>query len=489
MSFGLSDFAAIRPEIALLVAAIAILILEKPLRRAKTEIGSLIALFGIGAAGVLLVTGSTSGRFFDGVFAVDAFTNFFRYATLIAGGIGTLTGATFQRSLGFHRPEHFALLLLAMVGVTLTAGSRDLALTVLTLETGAIASYALLGTHTTNEKSRESMMKSFLLGSLATILLVIGVAFLFGATGATRYDAVREGLAAAGGSHPFVVLGLMLILAGIGFRLTVFPFCMFAPDALQGAPATASAVVSATSVLAGAAGLARLGQSLGVAALGIDWSPLLWAIAALTILLGNLVAIYQDNVRRMVAYSTVAHAGYVFLGLAIFLSPGVSEPTRSAALSAVLVYLVVFVFMQAGAFLLVSSIFFGKRHGEYLPEFAGIGRRCPVLGLAFLLVLLSLAGLPPTAGFLGRFGLLMVAFEADFYALGVVALIGTALGFFYYLRVAVLMYFREDPHLPGMIDSMPLRAALGIVAIAVLFLGLFPAKMIETAAKSVGALF
>jgi len=487
--FPLEHFAKLAPEMALAGTAAAILLLEPVLRRRRRDLAPLLALAGLALAGGMAALAGPAGTLFGGSFVRDEFTRFFELCAILAGGVATLHGASWQRAVDFRRPEYYALLLLVLAAVPIAAGARDVIVLAIAIETLAIASYALLGIWVPNEKSREAMMKAFVLGSLSTALLLFGLSFVYGATGATRYPGIALALAAGAGEDPLLHVGILLAVAGIGFRLLVFPFSMFAADAFQGAPAASSAAVSTAPVLAGFGAAMRMSQELGLSGLSLDWQPVLATIAALSIVLGNLVAVYQDNVKRMMAYSTVAHAGYLFLGLAASQAAGVSEAVRRDALGAVLAYLVAFVLMQVGAFVMVSSVFFGQRFGEYLPEFRGLGRRCPFVGIAFLLILLSLAGLPPTFGFFARAQVFTVALEAEMYGLVIVGAAGTLIGLFYYLRVAAVMYFRADPNLPLVIPSVALHAAIAVVATAVLALGLFPAKVLERVLESVRALF
>ncbi len=496
MTLTMSELSAVAPALAALAAGALVLLAEPVLRRVRVDLGIWIALAGLTASAALAITTPEQGSVFGGLYSHDRYSTFFALVATGVGVIGLLTGAAFQRSTGFRRPELYALGPLLVAGVQLTAGVRDLVALVVALEIVSLAGYALSGFQVPNEKSRESMMKSFLIGSLCTILSLLGIALLFGATGETRYDAIgaalavaSEGNGAPGAAGPLVALGITAVIAGMGLRLMVFPFSMVVPDILQGAPAPAAGMVAAGPALAATAGLVRLFEGVGLHALGFEGLPALYVAAVATILLGNLVALYQDNVKRMLGYGAVGHAGFLFLGIALAQESALAEEARRTILTSTLFYAAAFAFLQVAAFTLVSSIFFGKRFGEYLAEFRGIGRRCPILGLAFLLVLLSLAGFPPTLGFTAKVGVVGAAIESGHPILAGLALLGWTIGIFFYLRVVVVMYFREDPNAPPMVDSTALRAAMAMIAVLLLGGGLFPGKLLRTALESVGSLF
>lgn len=485
----LASFSGLIPEVILLATAALILLLERPLRDVKMDVGATLASIGMLGAAFFAIRGPQPGAAFGGAIACDSFTSYFKLAAVATGLLSVGLNTAFQRAINYRRPDLFAVILLALVGICLAAAARDLIVLFLAIEVLAISTATMLGFYIPNEKARESLMKTFLLGILATALLLLGITFLFGATGATRYTEIAAVLETLGSGHPMVILGLFLILAGIGFRLTVFPFSTFTADALQGSPGPSAGFASTALVLGGSGAILRLFTELDVASVGVQWTPILGTIAGLSILLGHIVAVYQDSVRRMLGYSTIAHAGTIFMGIALAQSPTLAPGAREAVLSATLFYLFGFVFLQIGAYAMVSAILYGRRFSEYLPEFRGLGRREPMLGIAYTIVLLSLAGVPPTFGFLGKLHLLTAAFQADLMPLALAAIVGSLISVFYYGRVIVVMYFREDPHAPPMVSSVPLKAAIAAASFGALGLGLLPAKVLETAVASIHALF
>jgi NADH-quinone oxidoreductase subunit N len=356
------------------------------------------------------------------------------------------------------------------------------------LEVLSISTYVMVGFIKSNEKCHEAAIKYFLLSTLSSAILLYGFSILYGITGSTQYAGIAAGLAALDTADPLLLLSVVMILAGLGFKITIAPFHMYVPDVYQGAPTSTTAFLSVAPKLAGFAALIRLGAELHLADTGANWVPALWVMAALTMILGNVIAIYQDNIKRMLAYSSIAHAGYLFMGVAVA-NANVPEEVRQAAVSAILFYLFAYVFMKMGAFSLVSSVLFGKRFGEYLAEFRGLGRRCPRIGLAYLILLVSLAGIPPTVGFVGKIQLFAAVIEAEFYWLAVVGVIASAIALFYYLRVIVVMYFREDPAAPGVIASVPLKTMIAVTTASVLVLGIFPAALIQAVIDSVASLY
>jgi len=488
MTFSWADLQALVPELVLCLVAMVLLLVEPVLRRPRSG-ASWFALAGLVAAGYFTLAGvAPSGEFFGGSLVIDGFTNYFRAVAFLAGILGTIFGIFFLQSLGEDRSEYYAILLFAVTGVTLSAAARDLVVLFLGLEVLSISTYAMVGFVKANERCHEAVIKYFLLSSLSTAILLYGLSFLYGITGATQYAGVARGLAAAGPADPYMILAVVMVLAGIGFKLSVAPFHMYVPDVYQGAPTSTTAFLSVAPKLAGFAALLRLSAELRLADAGVNWVPAMWVLAALTMVLGNVIAVYQDNVKRMLAYSSIAHAGYLFMGVAVA-SADVPDEVRRAAVSAILFYLFAYVFMKMGAFAMVSSVLFGKRFGEYLTEFRGLGRRCPRVGLAYLILLVSLAGIPPTVGFVGKLQLFAAVIRAEFYWLAVIAALTSAIGLFYYLRVVVVMYFREDPAAPGIIASLPLKAMIGLTTAAVIVLGIFPALVLQSVISSVAALY
>lgn len=490
MNLAWADAAYFLPEIILLATAAIVLLLERPLRRLEADVGSWVALLGLALAGVAALRFSTTGEALGGAFVRDAFTSTFELAAIGVGVLATLLGSSFLRAVDYRRSEFFPILLLTLTGVMIAAGARDFLLLFVGLETLALGGTTLLGFFTPNEKSREALMKSFITSGIATAFLLLGFAFVFGVTGTTRYSDVAAHVALhAGNGHPFLELGFGFVVISLLVRIMAFPFNMFASDALQGAPGPAAGAVAVTSVLGGFAALFRIFEEAGAGSCNVAWSTLLAIAAGSTMVLSSLYATYQDNVKRMLSYATLAHVGFLLMGFAVAYSPRLAPEQSEAVLAAVVYYLLGFVFLQAGAFALVSAVFFGRRFGEYLAEFRGLGRRCPVAGIAYVAVFMSLAGFPPTFAFLAKVQILGAALQAEMFVLIGAAILGSLIGAFYHLRVLVVMYFRENPHAPGVIPSVPLVTAMALVTVGVLGVGLFPEKALQTAIESVRVLF
>ncbi len=490
MNLAWADAACFLPEIVVIATAAIGLMLERPLRRVQSDVGSWIALAGLALAGVVTLRFSPSGDALGGIFVRDAFTSTFELAAIGVGTLATLLGSSFLRAVDYRRTEFFPILLLTITGVMIAAGARDFLLLFVGLEILALGGATLLGFFTPNEKSREALMKSFITSGIATAFLLLGFAFVFGVTGSTHYDEVATRVAAhAGTGHPFLELGFGLVVVSLLVRIMAFPFNMYAADALQGAPGPAAGAFSVATVLGGFAALFRIFEEAGAASCNVEWSILLGIAAGSTMVLSSLYATYQDNVKRMLSYATLAHVGFLLAGFAVAYSPKLSAAQSEAVLSAVVFYLLGFVFLQAGAFAIISAVFFGRRFGEYLAEFRGLGRRCPVAGLAYVAIFLSLAGFPPTFVFLAKVQILGAALQAEMFVLTAAAIVGSLIGAFYHLRVLVVMYFRENPHAPGVIPSVPLVTAMTLVTVGVVGIGIFPEKALQTAIESVRVLF
>lgn len=430
----------------------------------------------------------------------DRFSLFFDFTICLGGAFAALFAGGYMPEHGLDRGEFYPLLMLSAVGAMMLAGAGDLLSLFIGLETMSLGVYVLTGFRRSSPRSTEASMKYFLLGSFAAGLLLYGGALLYGATGHTDLAGIGLRIAESGAikasavpaaarslevSFPLVIVGMMLILAGLAFKVSAVPFHMWAPDAYEGAPTPATAFMAVAVKSAAFATMLRVlllafgdGRS---ASWGSGWPPVVAMLAVLTMLVGNLIAGRQDSVKRMLAYSSVAHAGYVLIGVVAT----IRQQTHEAE-AAVLFYLLTYTVSTAGAF--GALMLCGSRGKEAVSfeDLAGIGRRHPAVALPFTLFLLSLAGVPPTAGFFGKFYIFRAAIAAGggFYWLAVIGLLASVIGAYYYLRVIVYMYMREPA--PGAPVADPMRSgylAFGLLACAVLVLalGILPGASLEMA--------
>jgi NADH-quinone oxidoreductase subunit N len=416
---------------------------------------------------------------------IDRFSLFFDGVLCLGGALAALLAGGYLPEHNLERGEFYALLLFATFGAMMLASSGDLLTLFLGLETMSIGAYAMTAFRRTSPRSAEGALKYFLLGSFAAAIMLYGFALLYGATGHTDLVGIGKAVA-AGTKSPMLVIALVLVLVGLVFKVSAVPFHMWTPDAYEGAPTPATTYM-AVAVKSGAFAmmlrvlLTAFGdpQSMSWSA---GWPPALAWIAVLTMTVANLIAGRQESVKRMLAYSSIAHAGYVLVGVVACM-----RQTQQAQ-AAVLFYLLTYTVSTAGAF--GALILCGRRGAEAVSyeDLSGIGRRHPGAALPFALFLVSLAGIPPTAGFFGKWFVFRAAMEGGFTWLTVIAFINSVVGAYYYLRVLVFMYMREPA--AGAPIATPMRsgyvtAALLVSAILVLVLGLMPSTSLDVAIRAV----
>jgi NADH-quinone oxidoreductase subunit N len=413
---------------------------------------------------------------------VDRFSLFFDAVLCLGGGLSALLAGGYLPEHHMNRGEFYSLILFSTLGAMILASAGDLLTIFLGLETMSIGAYALTAFRRNSPRSAEGALKYFLLGSFAAALLLYGFALLYGATGHTDLSGIGDALRGGWTRDPMVVVALCLVLAGLLFKVSAVPFHMWTPDAYEGAPTPATTYMAVAVKTGAFAMLLRLllrvfadPQSASWAA---GWPPVVACLSVLTMTVANLVAGRQDSVKRMLAYSSIAHAGYLLVGVVVTMRD------QAQGESSVLFYLLTYTASTAGAF--GALILCGRRGKEAVSyeDLAGIGRRHPGAALPFSLFLLSLAGVPPTAGFFGKWFLFRAAIDNGFYWLALLALLNSVIAAYYYLRVLVYMYMREPA--AGAPVAVPMRsgyvtAALLLSALLVLALGLLPSQTLDLA--------
>ncbi|MFQ5688745.1 MAG: NADH-quinone oxidoreductase subunit N [Gemmatimonadota bacterium] len=469
---------ALLPEILLAVVAMFILLLEAfRLRRSNGRSGrwtggmALLAVLAAGGANTALIGAQVLGG--PGAVSVDGFQTFATFVILGAAAVAILFSGDYLEREDLQTGEFYALLLLATVGMMLLAVARDLMLLFVSLELMSISVYVLTGIDRKRAASSEAALKYFLMGAFASAFLLYGIALVYGATGSTNLTAAREALGLAVGRDSVLLrAGVGLLLVGFGFKVAAVPFHMWTPDAYEGAPTPVTGLMATGVKAAAFVALIRvIVVDLGPAA--TTWRPILWWLAMLTMIVPNLVALAQDRVKRMLAYSSVAHAGYLLVGV-----------TAGSALgmSAALFYLAVYTLMTLGAFGIVYYVEGqGDRHGR-LADFRALGWRHPVAGLALVVFLLSLAGFPPTGGFVGKLYLLRAAVDSGQLALALTLVLTSLVSYSYYFRVIWKMYFEatlpEAPELES--PRTEFRLATGLCMLGVLGLGFAPGPLLRS---------
>ncbi len=420
---------------------------------------------------------------FSGMLTFDRLSLFMDALFLSAAALTAMLAAPFMREHRFEFGEFYALLLFATAGMIMLASATDLVTVFIGIETMSIAVYVLTGSWRRSAKSSEGAMKYFLTGAIATAILLYGIALIYGATGSTNLQAIaRESVHLA--STPIFLIGILLITVALGFKIAAVPFHMWAPDAYEGAPTPVTAFMAAGVKSAGFAVLLRLfGATFARADLAFGasgWASVLGVIAILTMTLGNLAALRQENIKRMLAYSSIAHAGYLLIGVVAL------QVVGAEARGPIVLYLAAYTFTTIGAFGVVAWI--GSRGDErlQLDDWAGLASRHPAAALAMTVFMLSLGGVPPTAGFFGKFYLFRAALEkSGLTSLVVIAVLNSVVSIFYYLRVVTAMYFREVGREPQPIRSNAMSAALIVCALVTLLVGLLPGWLIDTATAAI----
>ncbi len=474
---------SILPEIVVVATAIAVLLFDLATDEKRKEVLCWVSIAGVLAA-LAVVFGIPTSKVptFSGMIVHDGLGAFFDVVILAAAGLSLLMASGFGKWEGTQKGEFYALLLLSTSGMMIMAKGTDLMTIFLGLETLSIPIYVLVGFHRNRLTSVEGSLKYFLLGAFASGFLLYGIALLYAAAGTTKL-ATLAAWATMGklAGSPLFLCGAGLLLVGLGFKVSLVPFHMWTPDAYEGAPTVVTAFMAAAVKAAAFAALIRVllvvfpGVSPGV-------GKALWVLAVLTMTVGNLSAIPQDNVKRILAYSSIAHAGYILVGM-------VAGDVLGGQSS--LFYLLVYAFMNMGAFGVAMLIAQKEDDGYDINNFRGIGFKYPVLGGLLTLFLVSLGGIPPTAGFVGKFYLFSSAVKNGYIGLAVIGVLNSAVSAYYYLRIVIYMYFLPAPgEIP--VPRPPrfaFSAALCVSAAAVLVLGLLPRSFLDFAERSVVSLF
>ena len=474
MPAGLSinDFYYVLPEIILTFGALVLLVVDVMLPKRDGDgviFGVAIATLLATAAAVLSFAGVNTTAS-AGLLAIDGFATFFKLIFILSAVMTVLMSWSYLRVEGVRAGEYCFLILCATLGMMFMASGVDLITLFIGLETMAIAFYILAGFLKPSQRSNEAAVKYFLLGAFSLGLLLYGMSLLYGATGTTSLDGIATALA-EGERSLILSLALILIAAGMGFKIAAVPFHMWAPDVYEGAPTPVTAFLSVGSKAASFAMLLRI-FFVGLPFLVSDWQTLFWVLAALTMTVGNIAAITQTNTKRMLAYSSIAHAGYVLVGV-------VSGTERGIA--ATLVYLWVYLFMQLGAFAIISMLRRQDVVGDELKDLSGLYFRKPFAAIAMLIFMLSLGGIPPTAGFMGKVWVFGAAIDQGFVWLAVIGVVNSAISLYYYYRVIVFMWLKEET-LGSDIEMSPAMATvLGIAVVGSILFGIFPDMLFDHA--------
>jgi NADH-quinone oxidoreductase subunit N len=483
------SLSSVFPEIIVAVFSLIILLLQSfSSSRFKGYYGY-VSLIGVFAA--IAVVLSLPANFelrsvtysFNGMWVVDNYCRFFKLIFLLGTGLTILISMKYLDNEAMQHGEYYALILFATLGMMIMASGAELITIFLGVELMSMSLYVLAGYTRARMISNESALKYFLLGSFATGFLLYGIALIYGSTGTTDIRAISKFILTTGFHGHTIVMGMALLVIGFGFKTASVPFHMWAPDVYEGAPAPVTAFMSAGPKAAAFAAFARIFME-ALPSLQGEWTGLIWIMAVLTMSVGNIIALVQDNIKRMLAYSSIAHAGYV---LVAFLSAG------ELGITSILYYMLTYTFMNIGAFAVITVLAGKGEEKVNITDYRGFGYRHPLAAIAMSLFLFSLAGIPPTGGFMGKFYIFSAAVKEGYIGLAVIGVINSVVSVYYYLRVTVAMYMQDpsttkEKETPALVFAPAVVLAIFISACGVLSLGLFPSTYVAIVKQSFLAL-
>lgn len=470
----MSNLYLLSPEISLL--AVALMVIFFDLFTGRKRVLGWISAVGLLLPLIFTITlWGTNDTAFGGALVVDQFSLFFKLFFLVVTELVIFSSINYSRKFAPFRGEFYALILLATTGMMLLASTRELISIFVALELTGIPLYVLAG-FLRDDKSSEAGLKYLLLGAVASAVLLYGMAMVFGLTGTTYLSSIAAAVSAQGlAGNAGLLMAIVLLVAGFGFKLATVPFQMWVPDVYEGAPTPITAYLSVASKAAGFAVVLRIFyEALGPASM--DWGMIFAVLAAITMTIGNLVALTQTNIKRLLGYSSIAHAGYLMIGLAAATSTGSS---------AVMFYLGCYAVMNLGAFIAIIAI--SNRIGsDEIADYSGMAKRSPLLAAALALCLISLTGIPPTAGFMAKLYIFNAGVDANLIWLVIVGVLNAVIAAYYYLRIVKLMYLGEPVSEERVASTRSLNVALAIACLGVLVLGIYPwvvLRVAETATR------
>jgi NADH-quinone oxidoreductase subunit N len=471
------SFTLLFPEIAMAVLALALVVADLLTSDKAKSWLAYGAVVGLGvAAGLVVLVGRRPGTSFNDTLVVDSLSSVFQLIALAAAAVVILSSVDFLRRRSRYQGEYYALIVFAALGAMFLASGNELITLYVALELTSISQYVLAGFLKGDQRSSEAGVKYLLLGALSSAVVLYGIALLYGATGTTSLTGIHQALAA--GSTPLALLGVALLIAGFGFKMAVVPFQMWVPDVYQGAPTPTTAFISVASKAAGFVVVLRV-FGIGLAPAGALWSVAFAGLAALTMTLGNIAALRQTNIKRLMGYSSIGQAGYALTGLAA---------ARPETATGLIFFLIAYALTNLGAF--AAIIFFSDRLGsDELADYAGLSRRSPGMTLVLTVCLLSLVGLPPMIGFWSKVYLFLSVFDRGLVWLVVVGLLNSALAAFYYLKIVHAMYLKPPPTDKPVSGDTPVAATAGVMAALVVIGGIVPAPLIQAATGAANVLF
>ena len=462
------DLGPVMPEILLTCLALVVMIFDLVMRRKETvAVVSVVVALVVGYSLV-----GAEGVTFGGMFISDGYSMFFKAVFLVSLVLSILISITYISVEKSNFGEYYSLLLFATLGMMVMASAGDLIVLYLGLELMALSTYVLAGFIRHNRKSNEAAMKYMLLGAFSSAFLLYGISLAYGLTGTTNIQGIADYVAANNiASDPMLTITVVFFCVAFCFKIAAVPFHMWAPDVYEGAPTSVTAFMS---VGPKAAGFAVIGRVFFVAfeSAQVDWLMVLIPVAVLTMAFGNIVALAQTNIKRMLAYSSIAHAGYALIGIIVGGTEGMASMMN---------YILIYAFMNIGAFAIVILLRKEGFEGNNISDYKGLAKSHPLCSALMLVFMFSLTGIPPTAGFIGKFYIFMAAVDAGYTWLVVTAVVFSAISAFFYLRIVMYMYMSDAEEEISLNTAPGINIALAVSAIFVLVIGVMPAKVLALA--------
>jgi NADH-quinone oxidoreductase subunit N len=467
-----NDLLAILPMTVLVTWTVVLIIVDLFIPSHRKGLTALLAALGLVITmGVVLARAGGQTVGFNGMVVYDGFAVFLSVLFLGSGLVAIAVAYDYLRRMEIDRSEYYILMLLSISGMMLMSIAADLILVFMALELLSIPLYVLAGFARPKPESEEAAMKYFLLGAFSGGILVYGVALVFGATGSTSLAKVVQAVDAQNANLTLLAIGAALILIGLGFKVAAVPFHMWTPDVYQGSPSSVTAFMAVGAKAAGFAALLRI-FVIAFPSLWAQMAPILWGLSALTMILGNLVAIAQSNIKRLLAYSSIAHAGYILMVLVAYWQKQVSSEVVASALF----YLFAYAVTSFGAWAVVIALEKAENKGLELSDYAGLARRYPALAAAMTVFMLSFIGVPPTLGFVGKFYLFSTVIQGGYLGLALIGVLTSLVSAYYYLRIVVIMYMWEgepEIHRNTWLNLTAIATAVGTIVLSIFSAPLF----------------
>ena len=472
MNFQFPDLIPMRPE--LMMTALALIVILVDLFVKKKEVMAVISMAGVALVGLSLL--GPRGETFGTMFISDGYSTFFKLIFFINVILTILISIKYISVERVNYGEYYGLILFSTIGMMIMASAGDLIVLYLGLELMALSTYILAGFIRQDVKSNEAAMKYFLLGAFSSGFLLYGISLVYGLTGTTDLKAIASFIGERGLSDNLsLLLSVIFLTVAFGFKIAAAPFHMWAPDVYEGAPTSITAFMSVGPKAAGFAVLGRV-FLVAFASVKVDWVAILIPLSILTMAVGNIVALSQTNIKRMLAYSSIAHAGYALLGIIV---------ANNEGLASMMNYLMIYAFMNIGAFAVIVMLRSEGFRGDSIYDYEGLAKTHPLAAALMLIFMFSLTGIPPTAGFIGKLYIFMAAINAGYTWLVIVAVLFSAISAYFYLRIVMYMYMRDPKTTVTLTTSFSSGVVLAVTTAAVLIIGVFPTALVEFAKAAV----